>query len=79
LTDRDLKRLEVYTQQKAIYQNQMKIQEIALSSAFDRQQLMTPKMGITSLAVNSRDLFVCSKVIEKRTETVGGEISGTVV
>ena len=64
LTERDIKRLAVYEQQKSLYQEQIQMQETALSSAFDPQQLMTRKMGITSLAVTSRDLFVCCNAIE---------------
>ncbi len=64
ITDRDKKRLETYEQQKTMYQDQLKTMEASYTQAFSGGQMLSRKLGITALAVTSKDLFLCCNAIE---------------
>lgn len=64
LTDRDKKRLTTYEEQKKIYQQQLTSMEAAYSQAYSGDQMLSRKLGITALAVTSRDLFLCCNATE---------------
>lgn len=64
ITDRDKKRLATYEEQKTLYQNQLESIEGAYSQAFSGEAQLSRKLGITALAVTSKDVFVCCNAIE---------------
>lgn len=64
LTEKDRKRLETFEEQKALYEDQLKSQESIYKDMFSGDQMLNSKLGITALAVTSRDIFVCCNAIE---------------
>ncbi len=64
LTDRDKKRLATYEQQKTLYEDQLKATEEAYGPMFSGEQMLSQKMGITALAVTSKDIFLCCNATE---------------
>jgi hypothetical protein len=64
LTERDKKRLATYEEQKALYADQLKSTEDSYSQMFSGEQMLTQKMGITALAVTSKDVFLCCNALE---------------
>ena len=64
ITDREKKRIETYEQQKTMYQDQLKSMEASYTQAFSGEQMLSRKLGITALAVTSKDLFLCCNAIE---------------
>ncbi len=63
-TEKDKKRLATYEQQKELYETQAKSMEEVYSQAFSGEQLLTQKMGITAVAVTSKDVFLCCNALE---------------
>jgi hypothetical protein len=64
LTEKDKKRLATYEQQKELYSTQAKQMEEMYSQAFSGEQMLTQKMGITAVAVTSKDVFLCCNALE---------------
>jgi len=64
LTERDKKRMATYEEQKGLYEEQLKSIEEAYSQMFSGEQMLTQKMGITALAVTSKDIFLCCNALE---------------
>lgn len=64
ITEKDRKRLETYEEQKALYEEQLKSQESMYKDMFSGDQMLDSKLGITALAVTSKDIFVCCNAIE---------------
>lgn len=64
LTDRDKKRMETLTQQKKIYCDQEKQMAETYAQFFSVDAMMQRSMEITSLAVTSRDVFLCCGATE---------------
>ena len=64
LTERDKKRMATYEEQKSLYEEQLKSIEEAYSQMFSGEQVLTQKMGITALAVTSKDIFLCCNALE---------------
>ncbi len=64
LTERDKKRLATYEQQKTLYEDQLKTTAEAYSQMFSGEQMLSQKMGITALAVTSKDVFLCCNSLE---------------
>ena len=64
ITERDTKRIETYEQQKSMYQDQLTSMEASYTQAFSGEQMLSRKLGITALAVTSKDLFLCCNAVE---------------
>jgi hypothetical protein len=64
LAERDRKRLATYEQQKSMYQDQLKSMEELYSQAYSGDQMLSRKLGITAIAVTSKDLFLCCNATE---------------
>ena len=64
ITERDTKRIATYEQQKSMYQDQLTSMEASYTQAFSGEQMLSRKLGITALAVTSKDLFLCCNAIE---------------
>ncbi|MFO0975656.1 MAG: hypothetical protein U0996_04620 [Planctomycetaceae bacterium] len=63
-TEVETKRLATYEQQKGLYENQLKIMEKTNVSATASDAAVARKLGITALAVTSKDVFVCAVSVE---------------
>lgn len=63
-TEIETKRLATFEQQKALYENQLKVMEKQEVSEASTNAAVTRKLGITALAVTSKDVFVCSVSVE---------------
>lgn len=64
-TDLEKRRLMTYTQQKTIYEQQIAVLEKnAVNPSFNSEQAISRKLGITALAVTSRDVFLCTNSVE---------------
>ena len=64
LTDRDKKRIETLEQQKKMYCDQEKEMEEMYSSFFSADAMLERALEITSLAVTSKDVFLCTGAVE---------------
>lgn len=64
LTERDKKRLVTYEEQKKLYEDQLKATEVTYSQVFSGQNMLSQKMGITAIAVTSKDIFLCCSSLE---------------
>ncbi len=63
-SDRDKRRLETLEEQKTIYSNQQKETEEMFSSFFSADSMLERALEITSLAVTSKDVFLCCGALE---------------
>lgn len=63
-TEIETKRLATFQQQKTLYETQLKNLERAAKTEPNVDQLIARKLGITALAVTSRDVFLCCTSIE---------------
>jgi hypothetical protein len=59
-TEREVKRLETLREQLTAQQEQAKQMEAAYSQMFDVESMLENRTRVTSLAVNSKDVFVCA-------------------
>ncbi len=64
LTEREKKRLATHQEQKKLYVDQLKSTEEMYSQMFSGEQMLSQKMGITALAVTSKDIFLCCNSLE---------------
>lgn len=63
-TKTDQARLATFENQKKLYQEQCDVMEQQFSQMLNTDTLLEQKRGVTSLAVNSRDLFLCCHSLE---------------
>ncbi len=63
-TARDKARLATYEQQKKLFEEQAKQLKESYSRTLNTDYMLEQKMGITALAVTSRDLFLCCHSLE---------------
>ncbi len=63
-TEIEIKRLATFQQQKTLYETQLKNLERAANTEPNVDQLIARKLGITALAVTSRDVFLCCTAVE---------------
>lgn len=63
-TEIETKRLATYEQQKGLYENQLKVMENSNVSPTASDAAVARKLGITALAVTSKDVFVCAVSVE---------------
>jgi hypothetical protein len=64
LTDRDRQRMKTYEEQKSIFETQLKLQESTAKEFFSGPANLSRKLGITAVAVTSRDIFLCCNSAE---------------
>ncbi len=63
-TELETKRLATFEQQKTLYENQLKSVQQTATRPVNVEALISRKMGITALAVTSRDVFLCCNAVE---------------
>lgn len=64
LSDLDRKRMQTYEQQKMLYETQVKAIEQNGAQSSSSTAAISRKLGITALAVTSKDLFLCCNSVE---------------
>ncbi len=64
LTELDKRRMLTYEQQKSLYETQLKAMEQVAGRANSSDAAVSRKLGITALAVTSRDIFLCCNAVE---------------
>lgn len=64
-TELEKKRLKTYQQQKSLYENQLSsFEKNAGQPSTSSNQAINRKLGITALAVTSKDIFLCTNSVE---------------
>ncbi|MEY3227822.1 MAG: hypothetical protein RLZZ536_2441 [Planctomycetota bacterium] len=64
LTDRERQRIRTYEQQQTIFQTQLKFYEDMQQQQLGAPDAIRRKLGITAVAVTSRDVFLCCNAAE---------------
>ena len=64
LTELETKKLQTYEKQKQLYEAQLTALEKVTGSAGTSDAVIKRKLGITALAVTSKDLFLCCNAVE---------------
>lgn len=64
LTELDKRRIVTYEQQKQLYETQLKMIEQSAGRVSSSDAAISRKLGITALAVTSKDIFLCCNSVE---------------
>ncbi len=64
LTELDKRRIVTYEQQKELYETQLKMIEQSAGRVSSSDAAISRKLGITALAVTSKDIFLCCNSVE---------------
>lgn len=63
-TETDARRLTTYEKQKELYETQISVMKESNSGSSSSSLAMSRKLGITALAVTSKDVFLCAYAVE---------------